>query len=542
MNKQLHTIAIAVGLIISAAASAQIPLAWGTRYNAPPDQSDEGRSIAVDNAGYSYVTGTSMNNAGNFDITTVKYSPSGTQVWVKIFDRGLGDNDRGAQLVLDANANVYVVGTSRGNGTSDDIVTIKYDSAGTQLWASYFNGAANGSEEGRAIDVNSTGDVFVCGVSPDAGFINDGVAIKYNSAGVQQWAQLYNGTASGTDEFLDLIIDGSSNVYVTGHTEATGVNFNVLTIKYNSAGTQQWLMTYDGAAASGDYGKSITLDLNNNVIVASQSFATNQWMDILTIKYSNAGSQLWTARYNHAANRFEDAWDVKCDAAGFIYVVGQGQAVGNNSTPPDCVTLKFSPAGGQVWVKRWDGGFSNDDDRAFCVALDDTANVYVGGYSRNGSNLDYITIKYDSSGTEEFALRFNSQYNRDEQINAIAVKSGSIYVTGSSSSSAVNSDYLTLKYSYSAVGIEENAAIQNSFKLMPVPASDFIQVAFNEQLTEAAVIEITDVTGKVVVTENVQSGTTIATINLAGLSQGAYFIVVRSQNSSLAVKSKLIKQ
>lgn len=542
MKKLLPAILIAAAAVFPSVANSQIPLAWGTRYNAPPDQSDEGRSIAVDNAGYVYVTGTSMNTAGNFDITTVKYSPSGSQVWVKIFDRGLGDNDRGSQLILDGNANVYVVGSSRGNGTSDDIVTIKYDSAGTQQWASFYNGAANGSEEGRAIGVNSTGDVFVCGVSPDANFLNDGVTIKYNSSGAQQWAQLYNGTASGSDELTDLVVDGSSNIYVTGTTEAAGVNFNVLTIKYNTAGTQQWLMTYDGAAASGDYGKSITLDLNNNVIVASQSFATNQWMDILTIKYSNSGTQMWTARYNHAANRFEDAWDVKCDAAGFIYVVGQGQAVGNNSTPPDCVTLKYSPAGGQVWVKRWDGGFSNDDDRAYCVALDDTANVYVGGYSRNGSNLDYITIKYDSSGTEEFALRFNSQYNMDEQITAIAVSNGSIFVTGTSSSSAVNSDYLTLKYSYSAVGVEENTADRNSFSIMPVPAGDFVNLVFERQTDEQKTIQITDVNGKIVSIYSLPANSGATTIDLSSLSSGIYILTVYSEQSNQVEKSKFIKE
>jgi hypothetical protein len=542
MKNKLRNVILAAGLFASAAAYSQIPLAWGTRYNAPPDQSDEGRSIAVDNSGFVYVTGTSMNSNGNFDITTVKYSPSGSQVWAMIFDRGLGDNDRGSQLVLDANANVYVVGTSRGNGTADDIVTIKYDSNGSQQWVSYFNGTANGSEEGRALAVNSTGDVFVCGVTPDAGFINDGVVIKYNSSGTQQWAQLYNGTVSGSDEFLDLEIDASSNVYLTGNTETASSNFNVLTIKYNSSGAQQWLMTYDGTAASGDYGKSVTLDNNNNVIVAAQSFATNQWMDILVIKYSNSGSQLWTGRYNHAANRFEDAWDVKCDAAGFIYVAGQGQAVGNNSTPPDCVTLKYSPSGGQVWVKRWDGGFNDDDDRAYCLALDDTANVYIGGYSRNGSNLDYITIKYDSSGTEEFALRFNSQYNRDEQINAIAVKSGNIYVTGTSGSSAVNSDYLTLKYSYSAVGISENNLVRNSFTIMPVPAEEFVQIVFHEELTEQKTIEIADISGKIVATQVIQPGSTSASIDISALSSGLYLMTVRSENSDLAEKSKLIKR
>lgn len=522
-------------------ASAQIPLAWGNRYNAPPDQSDEGRSIAVDNAGYVYVTGTSMNTAGNFDITTVKYSPSGSQVWVRIFDRGIGDNDEGRSLVLDANANVYIVGNSRGNGTSTDIATIKYDSSGTQLWVSYFNGASNGFEEGRSIAVNNSGDVFVCGLTSDANFYFDAVTIKYNSGGTQQWAQIYNGAISGSDELLDLAIDASSNVYVTGNTESSSANFDVLTIKYNSAGAQQWLMTYNGPASSGDYGKSITLDLNNNVIVASYSFETNQWFDILTIKYSNAGSQLWTARYNHAANRYEEAWDVKCDAAGFIYVVGQGQATGSNSTPPDCVTLKYSPAGGQVWVKRWDGGFSNDDDRAYCVALDDTANVYVGGYSRNGSNLDYITIKYDSSGTEEFALRFNSQYNRDEQIYAIAVDNGDIFVTGNSSSSAVNSDYLTIKYSYSTVGILEFDQRRSTFDIIPNPATDYCVITLNEMLSSNASMQIIDITGKVVQTQNLSSGVQSYTLDISLLPAGSYFISITTDESEIPAQSRFIK-
>jgi hypothetical protein len=522
-------------------SSAQIPLAWGNRYNAPPDQADEGRSIAVDNAGYAYVTGTSMNTAGNFDITTVKYSPSGAQVWVRIFDRGIGDNDEGRSLVLDANANVYIVGNSRGNGTSTDIVTIKYDSSGTQLWASYFNGAANGFEEGRSIAVNSSGDVFVCGLTSDVNFYFDAVTVKYNSSGTQQWAQIYNGVISGSDELLDLAIDASSNVYVTGNTESSSANFDVLTIKYNSAGAQQWLMTYNGPASSGDYGKAITLDLNNNVIVASYSFENNQWFDMLTIKYSNSGSQLWTARYNHAANRYEEAWDVKCDAAGFIYVVGQGQASGNNSTPPDCVTLKYSPAGGQVWVKRWDGGFSSDDDRAYCVALDDTANVYVGGYSRNGSNLDYITIKYDSSGTEEFALRFNSQYNRDDQIYAIAVHNGDIFVTGNSSSSAVNSDYLTIKYSYSTVGILEFDQRSSTFDIMPNPATDYCVITLNEILSSNATMQIIDVTGKVVQTQNLSSGVQSYTLDISLLPAGSYFISITTEESEIPAQSRFIK-
>lgn len=542
MKKLLPAILFATATVVPSIAYSQIPLAWGTRYNAPPDQADEGRSIAVDNAGYVYITGTSMNSSGTLDITTVKYTPSGSQVWVRIYDRGFGDNDRGSQLTLDANANVYVVGTGKGNGTGDDIVTIKYDSAGTQQWASIYNGTNNGLDEGRSIAVNSTGDVFVCGYSADAGFYFDAVTVKYNNAGLQQWAQTYNGLASMNDELLDIVIDASSNVYVTGNTQSSPSNFDILTIKYNSAGAQQWLVTYDGSAASGDYGKAITLDQSNNVIVAAYSFETNQWFDMLTIKYSNTGTQLWTARYNHAANRYEEAWDVICDAAGFIYVTGQGQAVGNNSTPPDCVTLKYSPAGGQVWVKRWDGGFNDNDDRSYCIALDDTANVYIGGYSHNGSNLDYITIKYDSSGTEEFALRFNSTYNRDEQITAIAVDNGNIYVTGTSSSSAVNSDYLTLKYSYSAVGIEERPNNRIDFEIMPMPASEQIVMNFSQALPNNSYVEIFDLNGKLISREDLAAGSRNVVINIANLSLGTYVVSVQTGDNGSPVKRKLIKQ
>jgi len=542
MTNNYRNFLIAVLTSATCLLSAQIPMAWAQRYNAPPDMQDEGRSIAVDANGNVFVTGSGFNSGGNLDVITVKYDQDGNQLWVRNFDRGISDNDEGKMLALDAAGNVYVTGYSRGSGTSLDVVTIKYDNAGTQQWASFFNGASNGIDEGRSIAVNSAGDVFVCGYTSDSLFFFDAVTLKYNSSGVQQWAKIYDGAVSGNDELLELTIDASSNVYVVGNTEGAVANYDFLTIKYNSAGVQQWLQTYNGPSSSGDYGKGITLDVNNNVIVTGQSFETNQWFDFLTIKYSNSGTQQWTARYNFAANRYEDAWDVITDNSGFVYITGQSQAIGNNSTPPDCATVKYTPAGNQVWVQRWDGGFTNRDDRAFAIALDDTANVYIAGYSENNSNFDGITIKYDSAGTFDWSARYNSVYNQNDQNLAMVVKNGDVYIAGKTANAA-NEDFLTIRYSYSAVGIEEMPSSQEIMTAYPVPANNQLTIAFPGQTgAPESILTVTDITGRVIETEAVQQGSIQLEINTSKYSSGCYFISLQNREGSLISRQRIIKQ
>lgn len=542
MRKLYTTIFVALLATSSSLLTAQIPMLWAERYNAPPDMQDEARSVAVDANGNVFVTGSGFNSGGNLDVITVKYDQDGNQMWVRNYDRGLSDNDEGKMLALDAAGNVYVTGYSRGSGTSLDVVTIKYDNAGTLQWASFYNGSSNGIDEGKSIAVDATGNVFVCGYTSDSLFFFNTITVMYNTSGVQQWAQSYDGAISGNDELLEIVIDASSNVYVVGNTETSSANYDYLTIKYNSTGAQQWLQTYDGASASGDYGKGITLDNNNDVIVTGQSFQTNQWFDYLTIKYSNSGAQQWTARYNHAANRYEDAWDVITDNSGFIYITGQSQAIGNNSTPPDCATVKYTPAGNQVWVKRWDGGFANEDDRAFAIALDDTANVYIAGYSKNAANFDGITIKYDSSGTEEWAVRYNSQYNQNDQNLAMVVKNGDVYIAGKTANAA-NEDFLTIRYSYVGVGIAEIPLDQNGMHTYPVPFGNQINIDFsNPNGAAESILTLTDVTGRVINSFSVQSGTKNAQINTSELQSGCYFLIQTDNNAELISRQKLVKE
>src|SRR4030042_4782354 len=101
----------------------------------------------------------------------------------------------------------------------------------------------------------------------------------------------------------------------------------------------------------------------------------------------------------------------------------------------------------EAWVARYDGP-ANYTDKANAITMDDDGNVYVTGESKgSGGYLDYATIKYDASGNQLWAVRYNGPGNRDDSAVAIAVDdAGNVYVTGESKGSGSRYAYAPIKY------------------------------------------------------------------------------------------------
>jgi hypothetical protein len=119
----------------------------------------------------------------------------------------------------------------------------------------------------------------------------DYATIKYDSAGQQQWVARYNGPASSEDEATAIAVDGSGNVYVTGFSLDANTYFDYATIKYNAAGQEQWVARYDGPASIFDEATAIAVDGSGNVYVTGSSTGSNGSWDYATIKYDSAGQQ-----------------------------------------------------------------------------------------------------------------------------------------------------------------------------------------------------------------------------------------------------------
>lgn len=62
----------------------------------------------------------------------------------------------------------------------------------------------------------------------------------------------------------------------------------------------------------------------------------------------------------------------------------------------------------EEWVARFNG-WGNGIDVAHSITVDDFGNVYVAGQTmgNNGTDMDFATIKYNSSGVQQWVKRYN---------------------------------------------------------------------------------------------------------------------------------------
>ncbi len=316
----------------------------------------------------------------------------------------------------------------------------------TEDWVSLYNGPGNGNDNANSIAVDGSGNVYVTGVSVGTGTGKDYATIKYNSAGVQQWVSRYNGTGNTEDIAKSMKVDGEGNVYVTGSSWGGASNYDYATVKYNSSGIEQWVQRYN-ASNGYDYANSIAIDGSGNVYVTGESVGSGGNFDYVTIKYNTSGVQQWVGRYNGLQNGSDYANSIAVDGSGNVYVTGRVQWSGNDN---DYGTLKYNTSG----VLQWDhiyNGPGNDWDEANSIAVDGSGNVYVTGYSISSGTLsDYATLKINSSGVGQWASRYTGPGNSSDRAYAIAVDgTGNVYVTGRSFGSGTDWDYGTIKYNSS---------------------------------------------------------------------------------------------
>ncbi len=430
-------------------AFAQVNIQWQTRYTSSGSNVDRAEDMVIDPAGNVYVTGIGQGTSGNFDFVTIKYDNNGNQQWIAQYNGPGNGLDEAHAITVDASGNVYVTGWSYGNATTGfDYATVKYNSAGTQQWASRYNNTTNGTDEAWDIGVDNSGNVYVTGTSDGSGSNSAATTLKYNSAGVQQWANRYDGAGGAIDAAYAIFVDpATGDSYITGYTfQSTAQSYNYITIEYNTAGAQQWATTYNGPDSKHDEARAITVDASGNVYVtgySQTSVLTNY--DYATVKYNSTGAQQWAQRYNGTGNDYDRANAIAVDAS--LNVIVTGKSVGASTAAEDIVTIKYNNAGTQQWLQRYNGP-SNGYDEGKGLTTDATGAVYVTGYSfTTGANNDYITMKYDAAGTQEWITKYNGTGNNADQAAAIAIDNiGNVYISGLSKGSGTNEDYETIKY------------------------------------------------------------------------------------------------
>ena len=274
--------------------------------------------------------------------------------------------------------------------------------------------------------VDAAGHATVVGASD-----GDFVTIQYDATGGIRWQAAYDGTGHGFDVPKAVLVDGAGNVYVTGQSWGAASGNDWATVKYDADGIFQWAARYGGSNNTGlsslsETPNAIAADADGNVYVTGTSYQPDSYDDYTTIKYAPDGTETWVAHYAGGPGPIagvDRATAIALDHAGHVYVTGSsfsGELLDSRIDPNDYATVKYDSSGTQLWAARFDGGdlqgFPGDPavDWGLALALDEAGRAHVTGTTH--------TLAYGASGSELWATATPG--------NAIAVdRDGAVYVS-----------------------------------------------------------------------------------------------------------------
>lgn len=266
---------------------------WTATYNVAGDSTVTPPDMVLGPSGRLYVIGTAWSSSTDYDYLTVRYDAgSGDTLWVRTYDgtASYPDDDRAHGAAVDDSGNVYVTGSAGENGTWYDAVTVSYDPDGTRRWLNRTDAGYNAQDGSGQIAVDARGNVFCAGATFTGLGEVDMMTFRLRPDGTTDWVRLYN--YYDDDSVVALAVDEFSNVYVTGPSVGYEDDYDWVTFKYNSQGTEVWRVRHS-VWGEEDEPRSILVDDFGSVFVSGFDWESGG-EDYATIKYSEYDVGAWT--------------------------------------------------------------------------------------------------------------------------------------------------------------------------------------------------------------------------------------------------------
>ena len=546
---QLNQILAVCSLFVSVNATSQVTQQWTGYYNSPTNGSDQVRDMAVDNADNVYVTGKSSASATGNDFATVKYNSAGVQQWAVRYNSQSNFSDLPVGMAVDGSGNVYVAGSKSLGGSYGLINLVKYNSSGVHQWTVRCGDSVYTASPG-AVALDGSGNIYVGGLiktySTDDGSY---LLAKFSPNGDSIWKRTYDpsvypqGLGSG---ITCLKVDGNF-IYAAGKSYNTDGLFTLYTslriIKYDLNGNTIW-MSNDSLINGSDEVVGMDIDPTGNIFVTC-----NYGTDILTFKFNSAGSRLWKTLYTGIAGSYYDiVTGIAADHSGNAVLSANSRRSPENNSD-DYATLKYDPNGNLLWEKFYNGTM-NSSDYPYDVATDASDNVYVTGYSlETGFNFNAVTIKYNSSGILQWKTSFDGGNNEnDDRGNLIEIDGkGNVIIAGYANQAGHNEDFMAVKYSQTVGVTQVSSHIPEAFSLSqnyPNPFNPVTNIEFGIAESGFVSLKIFDLLGKeaaTLVSSILTTGFYKYDFDASGLPSGVYFYQLSAGDFTETKKMNVIK-
>ena len=310
-----------------------------------------------------------------------------------------GSSINGYAVTVDDDGNVFFVGANAMTGTGDTGLIGKLNIDGSHAWSRAFTSNSSGTEYFSGVDVDSSGNVYAVGFCNNSSFTNGGedmIIVKYDTDGNLQWQRSLG--ANTLERGYEIHIDSSDNIFVVGNTSQSG-NTYILVAKYNTSGTLQWQNSFGDSTET--YGYGITSDSSGNLYVCGPYFTTDRKTSVF--KLNSSGTVQWARQITNPTSSGDVfGTNIAVDSSGNVYVCMSGEGSGHSS---EWRIVKLDTSQNISWERNLNPSGSSE---VFGIRIDSGGDVIVGGYANDGINIQLTVVKWNSSGTYQWANKVNT--------------------------------------------------------------------------------------------------------------------------------------
>ncbi len=363
--------------------------------------------------------------------------------------------DEGLGLFVDGNGNSYITGrtTSTDFPTQnpvqsssagvDDVFVSKFDSTGkTLLFSTYFGGS--GSDKGRGVAVDLSGNVYVAGTTSSSDFPllgefqtalsgpSDAFLFKLNSLGTLLFSTYYGG--GGIEEALGIKVNSAGGAFVTGltgSTDLTTVNAfqssfgggveDAFAAKIDTTARTLVYSTFLGGSGD-DRGEGIAIDDADRMYIVGTTSSTDfpvknafqgstgglddVFVSKIDLSFAGATAHIFSTYFGGSGN--DRGRGITLDSVSAPYVTGSTSSSNFPLQNPfqsslsggfDVFLFKMSSDGNSLSYSTYIGGSGFDEGTA--VALSSKKEAYLTGETTSSDFPTVDPIQSSIAGSDD---------------------------------------------------------------------------------------------------------------------------------------------
>ena len=517
---------IMIFLVNWAQAQQHVAVQWSEVYQDSVHPYFAVWSSALDKHRNFYSTGESQitGSPNSFwTITTVRFSSAGVPTLFDCYDSATTQTLFGADIIVDDSGASYVAGIRYPTNISSEGILLRYSANGHIDWVRHWPVYPYSCQ----VLLDSSCKIIL-GINTDRG-----ISIwKINQLGITEDSVLITDTVSIAEK--SILIADSGNVFIVGN--------------------RRYCRTYGGDPMPVCYNDALIMKLDshfhtiwkkvvlNEQVIAGQRdgcdniVALNQTS---LFKYSSEGDSLWNQKIN---NNLVNTTGLAVDSHSRITVIGYG----NSAFPYDAVVMYDTD--GSV---RWRQTLSYlPMIQYMAMTLDSADNIYItGDLDENPSGVLCLTTKLDTAGNQIWKTTIASAGYTYNIGGFIALDDSANVYVGSAASTQYTGGYFVIKYNQiSSTGlVKPFVGVVHSYSLAqnyPNPFNPTTTINYSVSKPGLVSLKVYDALGKEIetlVNEEKSTGYYSVNFNAKNLSSGIYFYRMKAGAYTDTKKFVLLK-